>query len=105
QAEDGIRCATVTGVQTCALPIFPAPGYARNLLCRAAGASGCARPRGPALLSLPVPRRCAPHTFQESRLRSRSSQTCGEKAHAPGLGSARAFSVAEDTDQDRKSVV
>src|SRR5207245_6222172 len=22
QAEDGIRCATVTGVQTCALPIF-----------------------------------------------------------------------------------
>src|SRR5438128_2518061 len=24
QAEDGIRDATVTGVQTCALPIFPA---------------------------------------------------------------------------------
>src|SRR5688572_32629766 len=23
QAEDGIRCLTVTGVQTCALPIFP----------------------------------------------------------------------------------
>src|SRR5207245_4989404 len=22
QAEDGIRCATVTGVQTCALPIY-----------------------------------------------------------------------------------
>src|SRR2546430_8332835 len=25
QAEDGIRDLTVTGVQTCALPIFPAP--------------------------------------------------------------------------------
>src|SRR2546429_5843821 len=26
QAEDGIRDVAVTGVQTCALPIFPAPG-------------------------------------------------------------------------------
>src|SRR5207248_7968785 len=25
QAEDGIRCRTVTGVQTCALPIFVLP--------------------------------------------------------------------------------
>src|SRR6267143_581533 len=25
QAEDGIRAGTVTGVQTCALPIYPAP--------------------------------------------------------------------------------
>src|SRR3954447_16898194 len=28
QAEDGIRDATVTGVQTCALPISPAPAPA-----------------------------------------------------------------------------
>src|SRR5256886_6553755 len=26
QAEDGIRDLTVTGVQTCALPIYPTPG-------------------------------------------------------------------------------
>src|SRR2546430_17569332 len=26
QAEDGIRDLTVTGVQTCALPIYPVPG-------------------------------------------------------------------------------
>src|SRR5205823_7819052 len=29
QAEDGIRCKLVTGVQTCALPIFASP-YARQ---------------------------------------------------------------------------
>src|SRR5207249_9235633 len=27
QAEDGIRDRNVTGVQTCALPIFPASGF------------------------------------------------------------------------------
>src|SRR6266542_6036082 len=36
QAEDGIRVATVTGVQTCALPILPAraAGGARRGLAR-----------------------------------------------------------------------
>src|SRR2546422_6404147 len=29
QAEDGIRDVAVTGVQTCALPIFPVPGFRR----------------------------------------------------------------------------
>src|SRR5437870_13616287 len=33
QAEDGIRDGHVTGVQTCALPIWPAPGY-RVPACR-----------------------------------------------------------------------
>src|SRR6266568_6538808 len=33
QAEDGIRDGTVTGVQTCALPIFP--GDVRRLAARA----------------------------------------------------------------------
>src|SRR5206468_7657807 len=32
QAEDGIRDLIVTGVQTCALPIFPAIDDLRNLL-------------------------------------------------------------------------
>src|SRR5688572_25328980 len=32
QAEDGIRDLTVTGVQTCALPIYPSPVFvARNV--------------------------------------------------------------------------
>src|SRR6266498_4706969 len=30
QAEDGIRCADVTGVQTCALPIWTEPGRRPN---------------------------------------------------------------------------
>src|SRR5690606_39988129 len=32
QAEDGIRDFHVTGVQTCALPIFPPPGQHRELV-------------------------------------------------------------------------
>src|SRR5207245_6108792 len=36
QAEDGIRAATVTGVQTCALPISSWPPRRRE--CRSAGA-------------------------------------------------------------------
>src|SRR5205807_4439260 len=31
QAEDGIRDYKVTGVQTCALPIFGAPGFCTNM--------------------------------------------------------------------------
>src|SRR3989442_3447473 len=40
QAEDGIRDADVTGVQTCALPIFPAARFANALLDNIAGFSG-----------------------------------------------------------------
>src|SRR5688572_33002474 len=32
QAEDGIRDLTVTGVQTCALPIYAADGYVARLV-------------------------------------------------------------------------
>src|SRR2546430_6072890 len=34
QAEDGIRDLTVTGVQTCALPIFPISGWLVGLFGR-----------------------------------------------------------------------
>src|SRR5207245_7237749 len=47
QAEDGIRDATVTGVQTCALPIcdeslllYPSGGKARRILLVGVGKSG-----------------------------------------------------------------
>src|SRR5206468_10035113 len=56
QAEDGIRDLIVTGVQTCALPIFrrehpeePAPAHERSRAaagdrsCAGAGSSGCSR--------------------------------------------------------------
>src|SRR5690606_40001636 len=53
QAEDGIRDFHVTGVQTCALPIFrwagPVPGWPdahqlRRLTVSTCGAPGCGRP-------------------------------------------------------------
>src|SRR6266699_5102603 len=40
QAEDGIRDADVTGVQTCALPISAATHRARQMLARAHWAAG-----------------------------------------------------------------
>src|SRR6266542_5059700 len=53
QAEDGIRGATVTGVQTCALPISPRSGGVggrgvhRVAVCgRGAGQGGRGRPSG-----------------------------------------------------------
>src|SRR2546430_2785537 len=44
QAEDGIRDLTVTGVQTCALPISSRPGAAARtaLIAYAAAPSSCA---------------------------------------------------------------
>src|SRR2546430_5317723 len=51
QAEDGIRDLTVTGVQTCALPICPLPrrlasGFGPPTAGLAGGARDGARPRG-----------------------------------------------------------
>src|SRR5712691_12798422 len=49
QAEDGIRDLTVTGVQTCALPICHAPGVGRD------GRADSPRDCPPLPLVLPVP--------------------------------------------------
>src|SRR2546427_8220517 len=62
QAEDGIRDLTVTGVQTCALPIWPArPSWrgGRHRTCW-----GCSRPRCPWPTPCPGPAhgRCGPGT-------------------------------------------
>src|SRR5205085_9329887 len=43
QAEDGIRDLTVTGVQTCALPILPHPGRAQGTSIRLSLADAIAR--------------------------------------------------------------
>src|SRR6266852_8151964 len=42
QAEDGIRDATVTGVQTCALPIYPGAG----VLCGSGTGAAAIAPEG-----------------------------------------------------------
>src|SRR5688572_31733908 len=49
QAEDGIRDLTVTGVQTCALPIYPvgAPRRAASYATRATELLGRLQHRGP----------------------------------------------------------
>src|SRR2546430_10292271 len=80
QAEDGIRDLTVTGVQTCALPIYPAARRAAQ--CPAAA---CHRPAG-------VVRR----TGQSG---ARAGLARGLHGLAPGVPRAA------DRQQDRKSVV
>src|SRR5438046_8395239 len=54
QAEDGIRDWSVTGVQTCALPIFISPPRWRNEWVRSPGSSSSAASRS--RTSLPRPR-------------------------------------------------
>src|SRR5688500_20312323 len=59
QAEDGIRDYKVTGVQTCALPIFPAPDGREERSGRPAraGRGGESAPRDPPI-GRPPWRRC-----------------------------------------------
>src|SRR5256886_5603728 len=47
QAEDGIRDLTVTGVQTCALPIWPPASTSRGRRCARSGGSPTRAPRSP----------------------------------------------------------
>src|SRR5207245_8047262 len=69
QAEDGIRDATVTGVQTCALPISASPAY---ILAHSTGFSFSAK-----LLSR------ANGTKREAGV----SPARGRRCNRPGLGS------------------
>src|SRR2546430_11388494 len=81
QAEDGIRDLTVTGVQTCALPIFWARNAKFAMLPKEAE---FAHPRGwPAKPNDAVGRRSEEHT---SELQSQSNLVCRlllEKKNAP----------------------
>src|SRR5207248_5994752 len=83
QAEDGIRDRTVTGVQTCALPIFP-----RAAAHHSADASAAAR-------GTPTGRRArAPTASHGSAHRTRPAmmETCPTRAAAALRGSR--YSVA-----------
>src|SRR5256885_6719001 len=79
QAEDGIRDYKVTGVQTCALPIYANSSATRFF-------PGLTRARGIASASISAPTRL-------------SSQMCSRSVESPSLTSI----MAEAT--DRKSVV
>src|SRR2546430_12576221 len=72
QAEDGIRDLTVTGVQTCALPISPMSCRAIRMASRSAAATARAGVRQPAR---PIRRgwRSEEHT---SELQSQSNLVC-----------------------------
>src|SRR5207237_407610 len=88
QAEDGIRVSSVTGVQTCALPILAQ-----------AGQPG-AQPR--ARRALPRAQRSAPGAPEAAGLlQGRSARRRDARPARPGVPGAR----AEGQDGDRKSVV
>src|SRR2546430_3404712 len=70
QAEDGIRDLTVTGVQTCALPIWSCPNGDRN---RAASAGLCSGLRAEPVHSESRLGRSEEHT---SELQSQSNLVC-----------------------------
>src|SRR5688572_32107894 len=76
QAEDGIRDLTVTGVQTCALPIFPRPTRARAGRRRHVGSRAAGNPhrrRGREIPRRRLPSRSEEHT---SELQSQSNLVC-----------------------------
>src|SRR5205085_3499098 len=62
QAEDGIRDLTVTGVQTCALPISASPSFAdpSPLPSARIGVAVTSRPRTVGFVNIATPR---PHLF------------------------------------------
>src|SRR2546430_13743714 len=59
QAEDGIRDLTVTGVQTCALPIY--------LFCSSGWVGAFARPRSSTGSTSPRPNKCHQTRFTPAR--------------------------------------
>src|SRR6266567_4806293 len=82
QAEDGIRDLTVTGVQTCALPILPARGAQRAEAqegrdASAAGTGG--EPRHPEGTGRPPPAGAGPHRV---RRRDRESVRVGKECRS-----------------------
>src|SRR5256886_4096374 len=87
QAEDGIRDLTVTGVQTCALPIsrtleprgLPARHATRAVAAAAARVAGAPRVRGHRDAALPVPGPLEPGT----RKRRGGGSDAAPRAHLP----------------------
>src|SRR2546427_12755492 len=100
QAEDGIRDLTVTGVQTCALPIYRAGVLARRLArpgqeqlprhpappAAHPGPAGLDRVRGGALPDQPAPR----SGVRRTPIRNRAAGGAGGARQGRGHGAARA---------------
>src|SRR2546427_12130578 len=102
QAEDGIRDLTVTGVQTCALPIYPAhaarrqlrPGVLPRLAQEKNPRRNRARPRRiPARILPPAPPQSAqPPLDEEERLvraRSAAAAAANVQSRPPGISSSQ----------------
>src|SRR5207245_5236602 len=77
QAEDGIRDATVTGVQTCALPICP--GSAVSAPPSLAGRISPCAPAAPTLRFRPLCRRARPRS--EERRVGKGGRSRGRRCH------------------------
>src|SRR5438309_6355205 len=71
QAEDGIRDGTVTGVQTCALPILMIPNSVAAFVAASAPARAMATPPLACTLSMKTPRRVASRTAPATRSEER----------------------------------
>src|SRR5207245_3827905 len=105
QAEDGIRDATVTGVQTCALPISPCESWPRGSVRDRPPAGPGRPPPGPPAPAPPAPRGraryAAPRPLRaarDSRRRSRQigRASCRESGEV-GVGGGCAKKEAQNT--------
>src|SRR5689334_25362551 len=86
QAEDGIRDGTVTGVQTCALPISPAAAPARAAAPAARRASAAAPAPAPtARWAAPRAARSAPAGSDDHQIGRASCRGRGLISVAAGL--------------------
>src|SRR5207249_11189606 len=94
QAEDGIRDRNVTGVQTCALPIYSAQSIGRARRSRGGRAAGDAWDNAGTAGPLARLQRHSSHDHVSSCVSSSKSGPFGETQglgrHAPGAGAARA---------------
>src|SRR5436305_10283001 len=98
QAEDGIRDADVTGVQTCALPISASPWPARPVPRRSAASPWRSGPR--ACSRTPRCPRSEEHT---SELQSRPHLVCRlllEKKNIELTGQRRTIGIVAAAQQD-----
>src|SRR5215813_10655276 len=98
QAEDGIRDADVTGVQTCALPIYGPPGAFPRDRPSDDLEGVLARPRRGPERTHPSRRLCLRRLVATATLRSRR----GTGAPETGRLSRRADSLRDDGGHDRQ---
>src|SRR6266481_262342 len=100
QAEDGIRDGTVTGVQTCALPILgDAPRCGQNKCAKDARAF---RLEQPATCAAPYRKSAtADHAIVETKTAARNALAAWERSEQPQMGNAPHFRVSAQSPPER----